>query len=92
MRVAEMSMPSSSSTNCLSSFSRSSTDIPTISSDTIEADACEIAQPCPEKAMSVTRRSSSTFSCTRSSSPQSGFVSSNSRSASSSSPKLCGCL
>ena len=39
MRVAEMSIPKSSSTNDLSSRSRSSTGMPLISSETREAEA-----------------------------------------------------
>src|SRR5919199_783047 len=92
IRVAEMSIPSSSSTNSRSRRRSSSGVMPLISSDTIEADAWLIAHPWPEKRTASIRPSSPVRSWTRSSSPQSGFVSSNSRSASSSSPKLCGCL
>ena len=70
---------------------RSSTGMPTSSSEAIEAEACEIAQPWPEKRTSATR-SSSTLSWTFSSSPQSGLLSSNSRSGSSSVPQFRGCL
>ena len=79
MRVAEMSIPSRSSTNSRSSSSSSPTGIPITSSEAIEADACEIAQPWPEKRTSATL-SSTTRSWTFSSSPQSGLKSSNSRS------------
>jgi hypothetical protein len=92
IRVAEMSIPSRSSTKSRSSRIRSSTGIPTTSSEAIDADACEIAQPWPEKRTSVMRPSSPTASCTFSSSPQSGLLSSNSRSGDSSSPKFRGCL
>ena len=64
----------------LSSASSSSTGMPLTSSEAIEAAACEIAQPCPEKRRSATRRSSSSAIWTRSSSPHSGLMSSNSRS------------
>ena len=49
MRVAEMSIPSRSSTKSRSRRRRSSTGMPSTSSDAMEADACEIAQPWPEK-------------------------------------------
>jgi len=63
----------------------SATRMPLTSSEAIEAAACEIAQPCPEKRRSATRRSPSSAICTRSSSPQSGLLSSNSRSGADSS-------
>src|SRR5262249_761826 len=91
-RVAEMSIPSSSRMNSLSSRNSSSTDFPTSSSDSIDADACEIAQPCPENATSSTFPSSPTLNWTLSSSPHSGLTSSNSRSAFSSSPQWWGRL
>ena len=50
--------------------------MPITSSEAIDAAACEIAQPWPENAMSAIRPSSSTRSCTLSSSPQSGLLSS----------------
>src|SRR5919199_3925595 len=92
IRVAEMSIPSSSRTKSRSSLRSSSGVMPLTSSETIDADAWLIAQPWPEKRTSSIRPSSPVLSCTRSSSPHSGLLSSNSRSASSSSPKLCGCL
>ena len=96
MRVAEMSIPSRSSTKSRSRRRRSSTGMPMTSSEAIEADAWEIAQPWPEKRTAATRPSSSSLSWTFSSSPQSGLLSSNSRSASGSSgwggPQLWGCL
>ena len=58
----------------------------------LEAEACEIAQPWPEKRTSEIVSSSPTFSCTFSSSPQRGLLSSNSRSGCSSVPKFRGCL
>ena len=61
MRVAEMSIPSRSSTKSRSSRIRSSTGMPTSSSDAIDADACEIAQPWPEKRTSAMRPSSPTL-------------------------------
>ena len=48
-RVAEISMPRRSSTKLRSSLSRSSIGMPMTSSEAIDADACEIAQPWPEK-------------------------------------------
>ena len=60
--------------------------MPITSSEAIEAEACEIAQPWPEKRMSSTLPSE-IFSWTFSSSPHSGLRSSASRSASGSSPQ-----
>ena len=82
MRVAEMSIPSSRRTNERSSRSSSSTFMPLTSSEAIDAAAWLIAQPWPLKRTSSTVPSSPTRSITRSSSPQSGLVSSNSRSGS----------
>ena len=64
----------------LSRRTSSSIGIPITSSEAIEALACEIAQPWPEKRTSSTRFSPSSLSWTFSSSPQSGLKSSNSRS------------
>ena len=61
--------------------------MPISSSEAIEAEACEIAQPWPEKATSATVLSSPSLIWTFSSSPHSGFVSKNSMSGSSSSPQ-----
>ena len=80
MRVAEMSIPSRSSTNSRSSLSSFVDRIPISSSEAIEAAAWEIAQPWPENATSATLPSSSTLIWTFSSSPHSGLVSKNSRS------------
>ena len=87
-----MSIPSRSSTNERSSFSRSSTFMPTTSSEAIEAAAWLIAQPWPSKRISSTVPSPPTRSMTFSSSPQSGLKSSNSRSGDSISPQLWGRL
>src|SRR4051794_22695093 len=80
IRVAEMSIPSRSRTNERSSLTTSSTFIPLTSSDAIDAAAWLIAQPWPSKRTSCTMPSASTRSMTLSSSPQSGLLSSNSRS------------
>src|SRR3954451_13860044 len=92
MRVAEMSIPRKSSMNERSSFSRSATGMPLTSSEAIDAAAWLIAQPWPSNRMSSIVPPSSTRSITRSSSPHSGFVSSNSRSGESIGPQLWGRL
>ena len=66
--------------------------MPLTSSEAIDAAAWLIAQPWPSKRMSSIVPSSPTRSITRSSSPHSGFVSSNSRSGASIGPQLCGRL
>ena len=66
--------------------------MPSSSSVSSEVAAVEIAQPLPSKATSATLPSSSSLRKTCCSSPQNGFVSSNSRSNSSRRPKLCGPL
>ena len=66
--------------------------MPSSSSVSSEVAAVEIAQPWPSKETSLTRPSSSSLMKTCCSSPQNGFVSSKSRSKSSSRPKLCGPL
>ena len=57
IRVAEISIPSSSSTYSFGSRSSSSRDLPTSSSVSSEVAAVEIAQPLPSKAISATRSS-----------------------------------
>ena len=54
IRVAEISIPSSSRTNSLGSCSSSSRLLPTSSSVSSEVAAVEIAQPLPSKATSAT--------------------------------------
>ena len=75
-----------------SNFSSSATGMPTISSEAMLADACEIAQPWPSKRIDATRSSSPTFSITLSWSPQSGLWSSAVRSGASIGPQLWGRL
>ena len=80
IRVAEISIPSSSRTVSFGSRSSSSRVIPISSSVRSDVAAVEIAQPCPSKETSLTRPSSPSLMKTCCSSPQNGLVSSKSRS------------
>ena len=91
-RVGEMSIPSRSKTHSAPSPVTSSAFIPISSSEAIDAEACDMAQPWPWKRRSVIVPSSPVIRCTPSSSPQRGLWSWCSRSWGSSVPKFRGFL